>query len=522
MDARKGTVGSVRDWVASKSHQNLVVGGIIGAGVLFRLVAYLHNQSFWLDEAMLAYAILQRSFMELLEPLLEFNQAAPAGFLYLVRSTYLLFGPKEPALRVVPLLAGLTSLPLFYLLARRYVDRLSAVLALALFAVSERLVYHSIEMKQYSTDVLVVLLTLLAIEPILRGAEKRRHWLILGAAGAAAVWFSHPVIFVLAPAGLVLFGLIFFNGNRKRLMNISVVGVVWLSSFGINYLLITRHVAADPHKLKAFADSFMPITSAPEIAEWFRDQITNLTEKVLRFPTTLGCAFIGLICLMIGVGRMFARNKARAMILIGPLVFCLVAATLHTYPFKPRLVVFLSPMLLICIGLGAQWLATLDRRRWLRIVGTLAVVILLIMPTARAVHDALTLTTLYGREEMRPVFKYVLEREQPEDTVYFYRGADAVFLYYRKAYGYEPQHWVTGGRDMPESQARYRARIEQLFKEEGPRIWFVFRCDGAFERERMLSTLDRVATRVDRFEVNGAAAFLYRATPAGGGDGAGR
>src|SRR5690349_10008810 len=86
-------------------------------GVLLRVIQYLHHRSLWFDEAMLALNILNRSYAQLLQPL-DYNQGAPLGFLFLKRliGTHLGFG--EYALRLVPLIAGISSLYLFYKLAQ--------------------------------------------------------------------------------------------------------------------------------------------------------------------------------------------------------------------------------------------------------------------------------------------------------------------------------------------------------------------------------------------------------------------
>ena len=61
------------------SRQRLILA-IICFGILVRLVQYLFNRSLWADEAVLALNIVNRSYLELLEPL-DYEQGAPIGFL---------------------------------------------------------------------------------------------------------------------------------------------------------------------------------------------------------------------------------------------------------------------------------------------------------------------------------------------------------------------------------------------------------------------------------------------------------
>ena len=88
---------------------------IICFGILVRLVQYLFNRSLWADEAVLALNIVNRSYLELLEPL-DYEQGAPIGFLILEKLAVQLFGDNEYALRLVPLLSSIICFFLFYIL----------------------------------------------------------------------------------------------------------------------------------------------------------------------------------------------------------------------------------------------------------------------------------------------------------------------------------------------------------------------------------------------------------------------
>ena len=141
----------------------LSLWSILILGIFLRLHQYLYNRSLWLDELSLVLNLVNRSFLELLEPL-DYAQGAPIGFLLLSKSILSLFGTSEYVLRIVPLLSGTLSLFLLYKVARHYISQNAALFALTLFALSNRLIYYSSEVKQYSSDVLITLsLYLLAI-----------------------------------------------------------------------------------------------------------------------------------------------------------------------------------------------------------------------------------------------------------------------------------------------------------------------------------------------------------------------
>ncbi len=90
----------------------------VALGCLLRIVQYLLDRSLWMDEAYLSLNILHRSFAGLCRAL-DYHQGAPIGFLLLEKSAVRLWGGSEYVLRLIPLLAGIASVLLFYRLASK-------------------------------------------------------------------------------------------------------------------------------------------------------------------------------------------------------------------------------------------------------------------------------------------------------------------------------------------------------------------------------------------------------------------
>ena len=76
----------------------------------------------WGDEAFLAINFLTRDFAGLALPL-EFDQIAPPGFLWAEWSIARWLGSGELALRLIPFLAGVASLLLFWRFCRQVATR---------------------------------------------------------------------------------------------------------------------------------------------------------------------------------------------------------------------------------------------------------------------------------------------------------------------------------------------------------------------------------------------------------------
>ena len=188
------------DWRTAESLNRATLWGFIILGILFRLRQYLFDRSLWLDESLLALNIIRRSPTELLKPL-DHAQGAPIGFLWLEKLAVHSLGPGEMTLRLVPFLAGLGSIFLFVMVARRFLTPGAVLIAVALFSFCSPLIYYSSEAKQYSIDVAVALLLYLMSSPMLEFQLGTMRVIALSLAGAFAIWLSHPAAFVLAVLG---------------------------------------------------------------------------------------------------------------------------------------------------------------------------------------------------------------------------------------------------------------------------------------------------------------------------------
>ncbi|MDQ3007587.1 MAG: glycosyltransferase family 39 protein, partial [Chloroflexota bacterium] len=217
------------------ARENILTGLILLAGALLRLRQYLTGRSLWLDEAMLALNIVNRNYSGLFQPL-DYDQGAPIGFMLVEKTFSLIFGRNEFSLRLFPLLIGLASLWLFYLLLKRSKSGAGFWVALTLFAFNPRLIYYSSEVKQYVVDVAVTIALLLCALPLFQQAS-RKAFATLAFVGALALWFSHSSLFVLAGIGLALFISYFQKRDFTALGSIIGMGALWLADLALLYSL---------------------------------------------------------------------------------------------------------------------------------------------------------------------------------------------------------------------------------------------------------------------------------------------
>jgi len=217
-------------YYTSLSRENILTGLILLAGFLLRLRQYLTGRSLWLDEAMLALNIVNRRFGDLFKPL-DYDQGAPIGFMLVEKIFSLIFGTNEFSLRLFPLMVGLGSLWMFYLLLKHFTHDAGLWIGLALFAFNPRLIYYSSEVKQYIVDVAMTILLLLIAMPLFQQPSRKR-FATLTLIGLLALWFSHPSLFILAGIGLSLSRFYFQKRDYKNLGLTVGMGVLWLMNVG--------------------------------------------------------------------------------------------------------------------------------------------------------------------------------------------------------------------------------------------------------------------------------------------------
>jgi predicted membrane-bound mannosyltransferase len=147
---------------------------VLGA-LAWRTLRYALVFPMWGDEWMLAVNFHDRGLLELLEPL-DYGQVAPPGFLWLELAASKLLGFSEPALRLVPFLAGAAAVLLFWWACRKLLDRRAALMAIAVFAASFYPLRYAVEVKPYSLDLLLALAIILAAWGVYERPASAGRW----------------------------------------------------------------------------------------------------------------------------------------------------------------------------------------------------------------------------------------------------------------------------------------------------------------------------------------------------------
>src|SRR5687767_14673128 len=244
---------------------------VVGAGL--RVGEYARQRSYWHDEAALVLNVFEKPARELVGRL-DSAQAAPPLFLLSQRGVYLTLGRSEFAMRLVPLLLALASLALFAALAWRVLPPDGAALAAIMFSLSDRLIWHGTEAKQYSGDVFVALVLLLCAVPR-RDAVRSATSRLLRAAilAGVAVWFSHPVAFVFGGISLALLRPAL--REKRGALVFAACNALFAASFVALYVLSIRKQQVR-QLYEYWGDRFVDFTEPLQLPGWLIVQTTQL------------------------------------------------------------------------------------------------------------------------------------------------------------------------------------------------------------------------------------------------------
>lgn len=423
----------------------------VAVGLLLRAYHYLRCPAVWHDEAALIVNVLGRSVGDVFGPLLH-DEAAPPLFLAVERAVVLLLGDGEYALRLVPFLASCLSLLIFAALARRTLEPLTAALAVGLFAVSDRLLWHSCEAKPYALDVLVAVSAAWWLART-EGWPLWKRCLPAAVLAPPAIWVAFPACFVLGGLLLALFPLVRTAGWRDRaafaLLVVSVGGAFLAFALGPAAAQRTDAMAAcwDGHFPNWSRPWMVPVWAIAGTFEVARYCLLPLGQVVLVFAVVGGVSF-------------WKRDAGRRLVvaLAVPVALALVAAGLHKYPYGgSRLEVFACPALCVLgaegVRVAVRWAA--PRSRTLAVL----VVLLALVPVGLTAYRVVRPWERAAHDEAA---EYVLARRADGDVILVNHWEDEYYF-----------RGVPGWRSWD-----FRFRREDL---EAGRVWVVMSQDRAAE-----------------------------------------
>jgi hypothetical protein len=477
---------------------------VVAVGLAWRLGRFAIGFPIWGDEASLAMNLLLRDFAGMLRPPLEYRQMAPVGFMWVQLALSKVFGINDWSMRLFSLLCGVGALLLFWLFAKKLLDRRGTLLAVAIMAASYYPVRHTSEFKPYASDMLVGLLLTMGAWHVSRRPSSAVRWILLIAGSAVAVWLSFPSAFVIGGLGVFLVHLAVRAKHLGALGGLAVLGLVTGLSFLAMFLIYAGpHAAASPHYMvhSSWRWSFPPFDRPWLLPWWLLDVHTG---NMLAYP--IGGKNFGSVAtfILVAIGCVMLWRRGRRgllLLLLGALPFMLIAASLKRYPYgtSARTTLFMAPAFCLLAGVGLhrciRFAPQRLRARLLRTAALLLAALALAGLTSDIVRPYKRLGYYQTRaaiakiaRQTSPQDQWVVGNSTPEhDTADYARPDDSqatltgrgnvVFRYYTTSLAKVPLYWGATAQEAPVSAGR---------------TWLLFYVDPKFCGEEYMSRYEEL------------------------------
>ncbi|MGY2134038.1 hypothetical protein ACW9KT_17540 [Hymenobacter sp. HD11105] len=473
----------------NKRYQKLALVAVIVLGILFRLFHFFHNRSLFIDELYLDVNIIKMTFWELATLPFEYEQKAPIGYLWAAKLFVILFGKGEKALRSFSLICGISSLFLFIPVARFYLKSWGVVLAVGILSLGWTFIYHSVEAKQYSTELFATILALFLYIRYHKATDAVSlvKWGILG---GGLLWFSFSLIFILAGvAGAISLNAL-FTKQWKRLLVYMLPFSLWAISFCIIYYLFISKYQQSGWLIDFFKkiyDGFMPLppTSLSDVAWFIRTPYSMLHHPLglllnldgdiatsnARYVLKLG--WLSVFFIALGMFTLLKENKVRLFILFLPIIITFLASGFKFYPVYGRFVLFLTPLIIIFLAVGVERISIYFYNT--RAIYCLTGVFLSIV-AINSIRQVITPSLLSGATE-RETILYVNDNFEEGDAVYIFWNMRHAYGYYKEAY--KLKYIATQAsyvKNISTSAEDYIKNLSQDFENfrGKKRLWFVY------------------------------------------------
>jgi hypothetical protein len=452
-------------------------------GAAIRTWQWAVGRPLWLDEELIAMNLRGRGFAALAGPL-ENLQSAPLGWLWAQRTMVELFGTSERVLRFVPLLFGLATLVVAWLVGRRWLGPVGAFSLVGLCAVNDALVRYSGQVKHYSADSFFVLLLVGLAGWVVEDPRSLRRVTLWWLAAAAGAWMSMGAILTTPGLAAVILGTVWWRGRWADAARAVLPGLVWLAAFAAHYLLALRYTTTGNAYMTRFwaGLGYPPRGSGPtRLVHWLLDRPQVLAANPLHLDAgianpglaTAAAALFWLLALA-GVLVAAVRRLPWGLLVLAPVASGFALGVLRMVPLVNRLALWFVPALFLAVAVALEAAARAARRlpalwrerRTLRLV-----------PAGAAAASLLTLAFLvpYGASaaiaatevpttDDRAAVRWMQAHHRPGDLTLVVGSASRALQWYDPDQRLQPAAMVTSKPAGPDCDPDALRRATQGFQ----------------------------------------------------------
>ncbi len=339
-----------------------------------------------------------------------------------------LFGINELVFRFIPFLASILSIPAFYFLSKKVLNKKwSILIANYLFAVNFWLLYYTKEFKQYSLEMLLAMLVVLYLSNLDLKLLSPKKCIIFGLAFFLLFLFSMPIVFILAA---FLLYLIYKNKKNsiKQILYIMLPFVICVIPYYFMYLYPSK-IMMTAFWYQLWGLGYIKFT--PEFLYQFFVYFFNFTFGSNYNP------FPALILTSIGTFLIFKDKKRINAIILLIFLVAILASILHLYPILHRLHLYLTPFVLL---IAVKTLDVLSFKGKRKISAAIFIILLFIwcLRTNSINHlKRITKPDMYSYSVQREKMEFIKNSAAADDVFVFSAGTLANYVYYFRYFDIE-------------------------------------------------------------------------------------
>ncbi len=484
---------------------------LLALGLALRIRELAHERPLWNDEAWPLLDLLHQPFSEILHTGQWYGQAIPLGLLAAEKLSLRFFGLSELSVRWLSTVLACLALTAFFALARKLLDRVGTLTALALFALSPNLLWWGSELKHYISDVFFVTGILLLAVRVEEGeaaegeaaegeaaegeaaeAEREQRFarlLSLSCFAAVAFWFSHVIVLVVTAVGLTT---AVFRWRTLRTIEpprLIALAALPLISFAASRALWIIPPASAINFDNSWAGGFAPpLAQGLNLWHWLTRTAWELFDNPFDFQNRwlpLGLAAIGLLS--------WLRTRTWLATALGLVLVLNIGLSMRRiYPVQARCSTFLIPIAFLLIGEGVSRVAR-SFGKASTAMGTLLV--LLFLGLSCPPYLARILQPLKPRTDVRSLAQRLVQDNTDGTPVFVEEMAEGTLHIYSQIQGFHCPgdslpYWMPWGkpginapcaqRPFPILQGEWVHTLNSDFTPEleslknYPRVWMLF------------------------------------------------
>lgn len=425
----------IQDWTnPRKLHFWILIALLFG--VLLRSIQYFGATSLWLDEVASAMNIQTRNFVQLATEKLDFNQVAPLGFLWTSKIAALIFGENDEAYRLVPFCWALLSLPLFYLVAKRFLTGYFLLAAMILFSFSYAAFLYAEQAKQYSGDLAISLFFVwVGIKISENRITQKTKWIfsIVGFIGLLSCFQAVPMLLFLL---VVLFAWYLKQNKLFPVRSLLIPGIAWfvaaviLTSYALN---MNSNVRSDMSNY--WSKGYPPPQFGLDYLLWFPKKLYQELNFFIAWwfeDLLIAARITGLLLLLFSIpGLIYLKKQTgiKTLLLFAPLIIALLLAMMRQYPFANRVAFYANFPLIISGFAGLQALTHWKPVVFRKMLTASVAVIMSLIPAFYLIYEPMLRPPFYA-QPMQPVLRELKKQLQPGDIIYVYHKARYALQFY--------------------------------------------------------------------------------------------